>query len=156
MQASWENSIQQNGCSPTPTPPEQTGVHPHRICIDRILALTTYSWVSRKVKNLCPFHRFIGGLRYRLNTELHLPGPSRSPIRRASLIDNMLSNRMFQVIMGNSKRRVEKFNNGLNYAIAHQHQNFKETELFLIAYLKTFRSPYENKTEAWSFHLNKR
>lgn len=97
-------------------PVEQAGFRPNRSCCDQVLALTSYieSGFQLQLKTSVVFLDLSAaydtvwreGLLYKLSSVV----PCRTIIH---LIGNMLSNRLFQVVLGKGMSKQKKLNNGL-------------------------------------------
>lgn len=164
-------------------PVEQAGFRPQRSSTDQILALTTHieAGFQRNQKTSVVFIDLSAaydtvwrqGLLYKLMREI----PCKMT---CSLIDSMLADRTFQVIMGASKSRVRKLNNGLpqgsvlapllfslyiadmpnttskkfgyadDWAIAAQHRNIEETESILTSDIATLGEYFRR----WRLQVN--
>lgn len=98
------------------TPIEQAGFRPHRSCVDQVLSLTTHieAGFQKRLKSTVVFVDLTAaydtvwreGLLYKF---LNIIPCSRI----TSLLNNMLCDRPFQIITGDSKSKTRHLNNGL-------------------------------------------
>lgn len=97
-------------------PAEQAGFRPQRSCADQVLSLTTHieAGFERQLKTTAVFVDLTAaydtvwreGLLYKLLSKIPCT-------KTVSLINNMLCDRSFQIVMGESKSKIRKLNNGL-------------------------------------------